>query len=499
MALLSIVPLATLAISAVLLLLQDVLAPNPEVSRWIGTASLAFAALVSAISAAAGTTGTIGGAFRFDTYAQFFDTVFSLSAFLVILQSARYQKLSKTPFEMNVLVIASTAGMFLVAASTNLLSLFVSFELATVGTYALVGYSRDSQRSSEAAIKFFVVGALSAGVILYGISLIFLTTGTLGITSALSLTSAAEAKLLAVAFVLLIAGFGFKIAAVPFHFWLPDTYDGAPYPATSFLASASKIMGFAALVKVFLVMGPAVTALSGLDWRLLFGVLSLVTMTVGNLAALVQTNVKRMLAYSSIAMSGYIMIGLALGTAYALSALLYFTLSYAVSKIGSFVIADFFETEHGARTIEEYSWLARASPFSAVSFSFFLLSLAGIPPLAVFVAKFFIFYAAVRVGGFWIWLAVAGVLNSALSLYYYARVIKSMYLGFSPSSERRFEKVTENWSYAIPTIIALALTFALGIAEAPVLGAASNSLHILASTLGKQVVEGFIFVSHLIH
>jgi proton-translocating NADH-quinone oxidoreductase chain N len=499
MAFLSIVPLVALAASTVLLMVQDVAAPNPEVSRWIAAASLAFTAFLSAVLGASGTTGTVGGMFRFDSYAQFFDTVFSLSAFLVVLQSAKYQKSSKTPFEMNVLVIASTIGMFLVAASTNLLSLFVSFELATVGTYALVGYSRDSQRSSEAAIKFFVVGALSAGVILYGISLIFLTTGTLGITSAITLVDASEAKLLGVAFVLLIAGFGFKIAAVPFHFWLPDTYDGAPYPATSFLASASKIMGFAALVKVFLVMGPAVTALSGLDWRLLFGVLSLITMTVGNLAAMVQTNVKRMLAYSSIAMSGYIMIGLALGTAYAFSALLYFTLSYAVSKIGSFIVADFFETEHGARTVEEYSWLARASPFSAVSLSFFLLSLAGIPPLAVFVAKFFIFYAAVQVGGLWIWLAVAGVLNSALSLYYYARVIKSMYLGFSANSERKFDKITESWYYAIPTIIALGFTFALGVAEAPVLGAASHSLQILTGALGKQVVEGFIFVFRLIH
>jgi proton-translocating NADH-quinone oxidoreductase chain N len=462
-------PIIVLIVGILAVFIQDLSRENNRANRLYAIASLLASMLLSLYLSQMGDATTFGGgSFAFNTYTYFYGTVFSLSALLVVLASNRFLSSLESPFEFNVLVLVATLGMFLVAASTNLVSLFVAFEMATVATYGMTAYAKDKKTSAEAAIKFFVVGAVSAGIILYSISLIYMATGTIAITSFFTVAQGST-RLLSVAFILLIAGFGFKIAAVPFHMWLPDTYDGAPYPTTTYLASASKIMGFAALTKIFLVMGPAVEAQTALNWQIAFGVLSLLTMTLGNLAALVQTDIKRMLAYSSISQSGYIIMGLALGSAFSYTIILYFVLVYAISKIGSFIVAEFFDAQYGARSISDYSWLAKKSPFSAFSLTIFFLSLAGIPPLAVFVAKFFMFYAAVQVGGLWIGLAVAGVLNSALSLYYYARVIKNMYLGVEGVPQAAQFKITENKNYAIPVLIALALTVALGLAEGPII------------------------------
>jgi proton-translocating NADH-quinone oxidoreductase chain N len=485
-------PIIALVVGVLAIFVQDLSKENNRANRLYTVVSLLASLFLSLYLAQLGDSTTFGGgSFAFNTYTYFYGTVFSLSALLVVLASNRFLSSRDSPFEFNVLVLVATLGMFLVASATNLVSLFVAFEMATVATYGMTAYAKDKKSSAEAAIKFFVVGAISAGIILYAISLIYLATGTINITPFLTVARGSQ-RLLAVAFILLIAGFGFKVAAVPFHMWLPDTYDGAPYPTTTYLASASKIMGFAALTKIFLVMGPAVELQTALNWQIAFGVLSLLTMTLGNLAALVQTDIKRMLAYSSVSQSGYIIMGLGLGSTFSYTVILYFVLAYAISKIGSFIVAEFFDTEYGAKSISDYSWLARRSPFSAFSLTIFFLSLAGIPPLAVFVAKFFMFYAAVQVGGLWIGLAVAGVLNSALSLYYYARVIKNMYLGADGSPQTEQFKIIENKNYAIPVFIALALTVALGLAEGPVIQLARYAVASVSFVGITHLIEALI-------
>jgi|BEDMetMinimDraft_1075159.scaffolds.fasta_scaffold00014_6 NADH-quinone oxidoreductase subunit N len=472
-------PVLVLAFGALLLFLQDVLLEDVTLSRLISIALLLCTTVLSLLLIQSHSHAYIAGdSFLFDSFSQIFGVVFSLSALLVVLTDSQFLKRLSSPFEFYVLVVLATLGMYFVAASTNLIALFVAFEMSTVATYAMTLFDKNNPHSAEAAIKFFVVGALSAGIILYAISLVYLATGSIDLKPSFALISPSASRLLAIGFVLLIVGFGFKVAAVPFHLWLPDTYDGAPYATTTYLASASKVMGFAALLKIFLTMGPSVQALSHLEWRVLFAALSIVTMSVGNLAALVQTRVKRMLAYSSISQSGYILIGLALASSFSYAVLIYFVLSYAVSKAGSFIVADYFETKFGASTFDDYAWLGRVAPLSAFSMSIFLLSLAGIPPLSVFVAKFFMFYAAVKAGGAWIWLAVAGVLNSALSLYYYARLIKNMYMGVA-NKQPREQAFQESISHVVPIAISLALTIALGLAEAPILGASQHAINSL--------------------
>lgn len=469
-------PLVALVVAAGVIMLQDVAHPSLRLSGSIAAAGAAASLILSVYLAPLGLHFAFGSySFEFTSFTYYFGVVFSASCLLVIFASNYLVRENQSQVEYYLLILAATIGMYLVAAASNLVSLFVSFELATVATYGMTAYSKTRRASGEAAIKYFVIGALSAGIILYAISLIYVSTGTINITSDLH-PAQGLAPMLSVAFLLLIAGFGFKVAAVPFHLWLPDTYDGAPYPTTAYLSAASKVMGFAALVRVFLVMGPAVQAATGLNIPLVFGVLALLTMTFGNLAALVQTRVKRMLAYSSIAQSGYILIGLALADKFSYSVLLYFTLAYAISKIGSFIAAGFFSQEYGAETLDEYSLLAKSSPMTAFAFSVLLLSLAGIPPLSVFVAKFFMFYAAVRVGGVWIALAVAGVLNSALSLYYYAKVIKNLYIGATQDSKPVLDHVLEKWMYLVPVVAALVVTIGLGLTEAPVIALASKAV-----------------------
>jgi NADH-quinone oxidoreductase subunit N len=481
--LLGLSPVGVLVLAQIVLFVQDLVKEGKRLSQYISAAALAVSCLLSVYLASSGNTVSFANStFVFNSLAYYFGVIFSLSALLVMLSAGSFLSRAEYAFEFSSLAILGVLGSFFVASSTNLVALFVVFEMATTATYGMVAYARRSKLSAEAAIKYFVVGAVSAGIIIYGISLIYIATGSVSISSVFSVASQSS-QLLDVGVILLIVGFGFKIAAFPFHMWLPDTYEGAPYPATTYLASVSKVMGFAALVRIFLVMGPAIYALGGLNWEVIFGLLSILTMTFGNLAALVQTSMKRMLAYSSIAMSGYMLIGLALGTSFSYAVLLYFMLTYAIAKAGSFIVAQFFESEHNAKSIDDYAWLARKSPLSAFSLTIMLLSLAGIPPLSVFVAKFFIFYASVQVGGYWILLAIAGVLNSALSLYYYARVIKNMYIGLAGESPPPQGARLERIGYMIPILTCLVLTIALGLGEGTVIAVAKHAVTTLSATV----------------
>lgn len=414
------------------------------------------------------------GAFEIDALALLFKALFLGVALFVALGSPGTVPAERAK-EYYALLLFATIGMMGVAGATELITLFVSFELSSLSTYALAGYIKRDERSLEAAIKFFIIGALSSALSLYGISLLYGVANTTAIRDLA--TMAARSPDLALAFktgmILVLAGFGFKITLVPFHLWAPDVYEGAPAPITALLAAGSKKMGFLALIKIFLVGATHASPLQSplLDWGLLLGVLALLTMTVGNLLALVQPSVKRMLAYSSIAHAGYILIAFPVATEYGLMGGLFQIVTHAITTAGLFLVVALIAAQHGphlapfpfqgegwgedpprkrgaggegfSEDYAAYQGLSRRQPFIALVTLLSLLSLAGVPPLPGFQSKFVLFSSAVDAaltGEHWlILLAIGGILNSALSLAFYARLIKAMYVE---------EPIRDVWPYA---------------------------------------------------
>lgn len=395
-------------------------------------------------------------------FVSFFFVALLLTGVLVVLASRAFlERTDRNVGEYYGLLLLSLLGMMLVAAATDLFVLFLSFELASLGTFALTAFRKQDTRATEAAMKFFIVGVVSSALILFGISLLYGISGhvaaTLGESPGSTLTDlrvlrttlatgvASFEPTLVLALVLLIAGFGFKVATVPFHMWVPDVYDGAPTTVTTVLSTSSKIMGFAALFKIFLV---ALVGTAGL-WVVALGILAIATMTLGNVVALVQKSVKRMLAYSSIGHAGYILIAVVVGShanaeiaAFGLAGGLYHLLVYVFMKGGAFIFVALMGTLLVGETLDDYSGLAKRAPVMAFGMMILLLSLAGMPPLGGFVSKFVLFWSAIQAGfvpgtEWMVALAVAGVLNSALSLYYYVRVIKHMYILEGPTERLR--------------------------------------------------------------
>jgi proton-translocating NADH-quinone oxidoreductase chain N len=378
-----------------------------------------------------------------DEFSGLFTLVFVSVGIIVILGSPEYIKNEKNHGEYYALILLAITGMTIVSEAKDLIALFVGLEIAGISSFALSGFRKSEKRSAEAATKYFIVGGFSSALTLFAISLLYGVTGTTdisGINQALSTPSsqwiADSDPVVLLAVVLLFAGFGFKIAIVPFHMWAPDVYEGAPTPISGLLAAASKKMGFAALFKVFLVG----LILSKTQWQDAAGILAILTMTIGNLIAVSQTSVKRMLAYSSIAQAGYILIALSVATPYAVAGGLFHIITHAFMKSGAFMVIAAMGAVAIGEKLDDFKGLGRRAPWLAFAMTLFLLSLAGIPPLAGFASKFVLFssavYASSDPGPQWlIWLAIAGVLNSALSLYYYARVIKKMYMEKGPEDK----------------------------------------------------------------
>lgn len=438
---------------------------------------LAFAALVPLIGyALALVSWTLGGYWEppadgalslieVNMFSGLFALAFVAVGIIVVLSSPEFIREERNQGEYYSLILLAITGMTVVALSTDLIILFVGLEIAGIASFALSGFSKREKRSAEAATKYFIVGGFSSALTLFAISLFY---GVAGTTEIAALGPEMDAMFSAVdgtrsvavmATVMLIAGLGFKIAAVPFHMWAPDVYEGAPTPISGLLAAASKKMGVAALFKIFLI-GIIVTKS---DWDVAIAVMAILTMTVGNVVAVVQTNIKRMLAYSSIAQAGYILIVLPIGTEYAVAGGLFHVLTHAFMKSGAFMVVAALAVRGVGEAIDDYRGLAKRSPFLAFAMTLFLLSLAGIPPLAGFASKFVLFSSAVDAslvpGQSWlIWLAVAGVLNSALSLYYYARVIKRMYM-----EKGSDEKVSVPWMAGTAILFAAVMTVLLGI------------------------------------
>ena len=400
----------------------------------------------------------------------------------IILASQDYvSKFARFQGEYYALVLLSAGGMMLMAATGELISIYIALELTSISLYVLVGFLKDA-KSAEAGLKYMLLGAISSAVLLYGMALVYGLTGSTNLANISGIISTGQfldnpALLLGIVF--LVAGFGFKIASVPFQMWVPDVYEGAPTPITAYLSVASKAAGVAIILRVFFTAFGTPEWLS-MNWGMIFAVLAAISMTIGNVVAIAQTNIKRMLGYSSIAQAGYIMVGLAAvglaggGDTLGQSGVIFFLAGYALTNLGAFIAIIAISNKTGSDSIEGFAGMARRAPLLALALAICLISLTGIPPTAGFVGKIYIFNAAVQNG--LVWLVIIAVLNTAISAYYYLRVVKIMYLG-EPASE---EKVPSSAALRVALSIACLGVLVIGVLPWPLLRAAESAVFLLS-------------------
>jgi NADH-quinone oxidoreductase subunit N len=467
-----ILPEIVLTAGALLVLIADVMLPRGSRALPWTTLAVLGATLLSLLPFTGTEVEVANGLIAVDRFALFFKVVFLLSAIVTVLLSVRYLEIEgASPGEYYFLVLCSTLGMMIMAGGIDLITSFIGLETMAVSFYILAGFIKPNPRSNEAAVKYFLLGAFSLGILLYGMSLLYGLSGTTNLrVMATAFSGQEQDPLLVLAVILVVAGLGFKIAAVPFHMWAPDVYEGAPTPITAFLSVGSKAASFAMLLRLCIEGLPTM----GADWRLLFEVLAIVTMTVGNVAALTQTNLKRMLAYSSIAHAGYLLMGLVAGTPRGVAAMLIYLFVYAFMQLGAFaIIVMMRRKDMVGDELKDFSGLHFRHPFAAFAMLLFMLSLGGIPPTAGFMGKFWLFGAAIESG--YVWLAVIGVLNSAVSLYYYIRVVVFMYL----KKETTGSEPTLSPGLAFTVALAVVATIAFGIYPRQVFEAAEASVQSL--------------------
>ncbi len=408
-----------------LVLILDLLPPRASKQHLAG---IALAGIVAALLSALWRWGAEGRAFRdmviLDNYALFFVMIVCYAAALVVLISTDYlRRAGAESGEYYALVLFATAGMMLLAVAGDLIVVFLALELMSLSLYVLAGVFKARLASGEASMKYFLLGAFASSFLLYGIALVFGAAGTTNLDGIAAAGARGRDPLFLLGLGLLLVGFGFKISSVPFHMWAPDVYQGAPTSVTALIATGSKAAAFAALMRVLL----SAFRVQQADWTALLWALAALTMTVGNVVAIAQSNLKRMLAYSSIAHVGYMLVGLVAGGMEGPAAVLFYLLTYTFTTVGAFGVITLCERA-GEEAVEvaDYAGLARRHPLLAAVLGLFLLSLIGIPPLAGFLGKFYVFSAAVRTG--YLGLVVIAVLNSAVAAYYYLRVIVYMYM-----------------------------------------------------------------------
>ena len=420
-----VLPEIVLTFGALVLLIVDLILPKRD-GAVFGVAIVTLLATAAAVLSFAGVNVTASaGLLAIDGFATFFKLVFILSAVMTVLMSGSYLRVEGVRAgEYCFLILCATLGMMFMASGIDLITLFIGLETMAIAFYILAGFLKPSERSNEAAVKYFLLGAFSLGLLLYGMSLLYGATGTTSLNGiAAALAGGERSLVLVLALILIGAGMGFKIAAVPFHMWAPDVYEGAPTPVTAFLSVGSKAASFAMLLRIFFVGLPFLVS----DWQTLFWVLAAITMTVGNIAAITQTNTKRMLAYSSIAHAGYVLVGVVAGTERGITATLVYLWVYLFMQLGAFAILSMLRRQDVVGDeLKDLSGLYFRKPFAAIAMLIFMLSLGGIPPTAGFMGKVWVFGAAIDQG--FIWLAVIGGVNSAISLYYYYRIIVFMWL-----------------------------------------------------------------------
>jgi NADH-quinone oxidoreductase subunit N len=470
-----ILPELVLTVGALVVLISDVLLPRGSKTLvWITMAAI-VATMVSLLPFSSTHVEVAKGLIAVDQFAFFFKFVFLVAAALTVLMSVRYLEVEgASPGEYYFLILCATLGMMIMAGGIDLITIFIGLETMAISFYILAGFIKPNQRSNEAAVKYFLLGAFSLGILLYGMSLMYGLSGTTNLRAMATIFAGQERDpRLALAVILVVAGVGFKIAAVPFHMWAPDVYEGAPTPITAFLSVGSKAASFAMLLRIFIEGLPSMSA----DWRMLFEALAIITMTIGNLAALTQTNLKRMLAYSSIAHAGYVLIGIVAGTPRGVSATLIYLLIYSFMQLGAFaVIVMMRRQDVVGDELKDFAGLHVRHPLAAFAMLLFMLSLGGIPPTAGFMGKFWLFGAAIEAG--YVWLAVIGVLNSAVSLYYYIRIVVFMYLKPPTAGSQP----VMNPSLSLALAVAVVATLVLGIYPRALFDFAESSARTLGVT-----------------
>lgn len=405
--------------------------------------------------------------FAMDAFSIFFKLLFIAAIAMVTLLSDAFLRPSRySAWEYYALMAFALCGMMFMASGVHLASIYVGLELMSLSSYILAGYFKNEQKSTEAAMKYFVLGAVSSAILLYGISLIYGVAGTLnllGIAEALSTLVTNDALMFGI--MLLGAGLCFKIAAAPFHVWTPDVYEGAPTPITAFLSTASKAAAFAIFARIFYVGMHHFR----LDWQYVLAVISALSMIVGNLAAITQDNIKRMLAYSSIGHAGYVLLGILSVSEMGLRGVLVYSVVYVFATLGIWATVLMLEKqEYAGELVDDFEGLHRRAPFWAFAMIVFLLSLGGIPPTAGFIGKYFLFYAAVGSG--FGWLAVIAVLMSAVSMFYYLRIVMAMYL-----KDGKRPDVEASGSLRLVAAVCLAVTLFFGILPTPLIEGAGRS------------------------
>jgi NADH-quinone oxidoreductase subunit N len=415
---------------------------------------------------------TLSNMFLVDNYATFFKFIFLIGSFLIIFVSMNYLKREEILHgEYFGLILFSTLGMMLLASGFDLVIIFLGLEIMSISLYVLTGFRRSDLKSNEAALKYFLMGAFATGFLLYGIVMMYGSTGSTSleqIIKTIALGEAGPSLMVWAGAGLLLVGFGFKIAAVPFHMWVPDVYQGAPTPITAFISAGPKAAGFAALLRVFLFSFVTIKV----DWTTIVWIMAALTMTAGNIIAIAQSDIKRMLAYSSIAHAGYVLVALVAGGETGISSALFYLLSYTFMNIGAFTIVILLGRKGQENTgLDDYSGLAARSPVLAILMSVFMFSLAGFPPTAGFMGKFYVFSAAVKSG--FVGLVVIGVLNSLVSVYYYLRVVVIM---FMRAPEPEAQRIPVAFSAGLVLLISVWGVLHLGILPESLLSLAQTSV-----------------------
>ncbi len=422
------------------------------------------------------------GSFDGDALSVLFRGIIVLSALVTILMSIRYVEQTGTSLVefMGILLTATLGGMFLSGAN-ELVMIFISLETLSISSYLMTGYTKRDPRSNEAALKYLLIGAASSAVFLYGISLLYGLSGGATqlneIAAALAASSTAQPLGVLIALVFVIAGIAFKISAVPFHQWTPDVYEGSPTPVVAFLSVGSKAAGFALAIRLLLNVFPVYSD----QWHLVFTVLAILSLVLGNVVALTQTSMKRLLAYSSIAQAGFVMIGLLAVTETGYASMLFYLFVYLFMNLGGFICVILFTIRTGTDQISEYSGLYQKDPLLTLGLSIFLLSLGGIPPLAGFFGKIYLFWAGWQAGLYT--LVLIGLLTSVVSIYYYIRVVKMMVVKEPQEmseSVKNYPKVTWNLEGMRPLqlglVFTLVVTIAAGILSNPLFTTASDGV-----------------------
>jgi len=471
----SILPQVIVAVAALLVLILDAFVPRERiyVLAVVTLAGLGLSTLAALYLW--GATGTAyGGMLATDNLTLYFSLVLLAGAALTVLLSWDYlQREGIDRGEFYALVLLAVAGMMLLASSGDLLMVFLSLETLSLALYILVGFARERLASQEAALKYFLLGAFASAFLLYGIALVYGATGTTRLADLAALATGNQLlgnPLLLGGIVLITVGFGFKLALVPFQMWTPDVYQGAPTSVTAFMSVATKAAAFAALLRVVSYALPSMSA----SWVPILSILAVLTMTVGNLTAIVQRNIKRMLAYSSIAHAGYILIAVIAGSLQGQSSVLFYLTAYTFMNVGAFAVVEALERREDGLEIGDYAGLAARSPLLAAAMALFMFSLAGFPPTAGFFAKFYVFNAAVQAG--YTWLAVVGVLNSLVGVVYYVGIIVTMYM-HEPGKSPLTLNLTP--SLVLVLVVATVATLLFGLAPSPVIDLAQQSLAML--------------------